>query len=628
MKNIICTLFALLMAVSSDADGLVVSSPAYVSNTATWELAPVKLEVSKKATVLHFKVVNAKWGGWSLAKAQLVAGGDTLAYRSGRIITHDSVQVLKDEPFEMGRKYEEKDVRRDSLILTFEPLPKGTLTFDCLVNNGRRNREIRGIRADGRPYPSLLPPSQPLVDDDQPLKPLSMQLGEASATIRVHGGAKLISHVYSCKIWGKSYECSPYTDSVMHYHRPAYLMEMPFFSGIGFGLTEVGLNTQFPLVMIPGETLTLDIDAPAVMARGKQIGDRQVTMRDCYRVGGTIGDINQVLLENQELMYTHFHEDAIPVCTEGESFSEWSEQLWQNFDALLRKLLSRHPDYTRRQREFLTVWVNDKYVYYRQDYAKSLKNRMRPTPVDSLVAHLDETYTLADPHFNDMLLYRDGRTFYMPARIDHIPYLEANGLGGGEVCSTLRALDYSRRMVSRMDSLKVLSDGDIRKAHPLFQAPLREYNDSIRQLLERVRLEAEKRMLPAPDVPGDRLLETIVSQHPGKAVFIDLWATWCGPCRLGIDGMEPLKKQMKDRDVVFIYLTNETSPLGIWKKQVANIPGLHYRIPEKQWKQIPGLTAIPQYYLYDRQGKRVWEHVGYSDEVLKSIEQQLSEVLK
>jgi hypothetical protein len=61
---------------------------------------------------------------------------------------------------------------------------------------------------------------------------------------------------------------------------------------------------------------------------------------------------------------------------------------------------------------------------------------------------------------------------------------------------------------------------------------------------------------------------------------------------------------------------------------VANIPGLHYRVTNDIWKQIPNLDGIPQYYLYDRNGRRQWEHEGYSDEVLKIIEQLIEKAMR
>lgn len=622
-RNVLSATCLLMLTMSAQAKSKVVDRPAYVSSTAMYELKPMKVELTKKATIVHFHVVNAKWGGWSVAEAQLVCNGDTLDFKSGRVITHDGGKVLAEEPFELGRDID-KNIQRDSLIMTFEPLPKGAERFDYIGKSGRRKREIKGIRLSEGPYPSLLPAYQPFVDDGQPLKPLKMGLGEVSATIRVHGGGTILSHNDWRTLWGKPFHCSNDDDSVIVYRCPDYLRQLPLFSGRGFGLVEVGINTQFPLVLIPNETLTLDIDLPAVTARD----NKKAKMRDTYRVGGSIGDINQVLLENQELMYMHFHKDVIPECTAEETFAEWSEQLWQNFEAFRQKLLDRHPDYTRRQREFLKIWIEDLYACYRNDYVKTLKDKMGAGRADSLMGHLKETHTLADPHFKDMLIYQGGRTFYFPAHTNHIPYLEANGMGQGEVYETLKALDYKNQLMKRMNDLEVLSDSAIMAAHPLFQTPLREYNDSIRLLVERIQQEAQKRMMPTPDVTGDKLIEHIAAQHPGKAVFFDLWATWCGPCKIGIAGMEPLKKELKNQDIVFVYLTNETSPIDEWKKQVANIPGLHYRVTDDIWKQIPNIIGIPQYYLYDRNGHRQWEQTGYDEEVLKDIKQQIEKAIK
>ncbi len=94
---------ALMLTMSAHTKNKVINRPPYVSNTAKFELRPMKVEVTTKATIVHFHVVNAKWGGWGVADARLVCKGDTLAFKSGRVITHDGTKVLAEEPFELGK---------------------------------------------------------------------------------------------------------------------------------------------------------------------------------------------------------------------------------------------------------------------------------------------------------------------------------------------------------------------------------------------------------------------------------------------------------------------------------------------------------------------------------------------
>ena len=256
---------------------------------------------------------------------------------------------------------------------------------------------------------------------------------------------------------------------------------------------------------------------------------------------------------------------------------------------------------------------------------------MRDADFEDAISKLKATYTLEDSHARDLQLFRDGRSFYLPLMPPFLEYLEANGLNHGEVYEMTKALAYAQEIGKRMKQGKVQTDSVIATVHPYFQPVLRTFNDSTRVLVERLQREAKDRIMETPDVPGSELLDYIVRQHPGKAVFFDLWATWCGPCLNGIQAMEPLKKELEGRDIVFIYITDESSPLNQWNEHVLEIPGLHYRIPSSMYRQLPwppGGGGIPQYYLYDRQGRRVWEQTGFSDDVKKEIESEIKKILQ
>jgi thiol-disulfide isomerase/thioredoxin len=248
--------------------------------------------------------------------------------------------------------------------------------------------------------------------------------------------------------------------------------------------------------------------------------------------------------------------------------------------------------------------------------------------MDSLLTRLKATFTLEDPHASDLQLFRDGRTYYATTSTGYLPYLRTNGLDSGEVYEFLAAFDKAIALGQKIKNAEVQTDSAIADIHPYFQPVLRAFNDSTRVLVERLKREAADRIMPTPDVAGDQLLQTIANQYPGKAVFFDLWATWCGPCKRGITAMEPLKEQLRDKDVVFVYLTDESSPLNEWNDYVLKIPGQHYRIPSSLWRELPNVSAIPQYFLYDRQGKQAWEQTGFGDSVLKDIESEIESILK
>ncbi|MDR0769299.1 MAG: redoxin family protein [Dysgonamonadaceae bacterium] len=126
-----------------------------------------------------------------------------------------------------------------------------------------------------------------------------------------------------------------------------------------------------------------------------------------------------------------------------------------------------------------------------------------------------------------------------------------------------------------------------------------------------------------PKVVEELVLGEIVKRYRGKIVVVDFWATWCGPCLQAFKEMAPLKESWKDKNIVFVYLTGETSPLATWNKMIPDIHGEHYRVNNNQWRYFGSslkIEAIPTYILYDRNGKQVQRYTGYpGTETLKQV---------
>lgn len=118
----------------------------------------------------------------------------------------------------------------------------------------------------------------------------------------------------------------------------------------------------------------------------------------------------------------------------------------------------------------------------------------------------------------------------------------------------------------------------------------------------------------APEVTNDVLLNEIIKPYAGKVIFIDFWNTWCAPCRSAMKEFDPVKQQYKDKEVIFLYLADESSPIKAWENMIVDISGEHYRLNDAQINYLRnkyGVTGIPSYLILNKNGEQVYFQVGF-----------------
>lgn len=159
-----------------------------------------------------------------------------------------------------------------------------------------------------------------------------------------------------------------------------------------------------------------------------------------------------------------------------------------------------------------------------------------------------------------------------------------------------------------------------------YQRTLQQANEQLLQLLENNKKKSGFTINEAGEVSNEDLFPSIIGKFKGKVLLVDFWATWCGPCRMANKVMAPMKEELKDKDIVYLYITGEVSPQKTWENMIPDIHGEHYRLTNAQWEYLSksfGIRGVPTYLIIDRKGDIKFKQTGFP-----GVEKMKEELLK
>ncbi len=133
---------------------------------------------------------------------------------------------------------------------------------------------------------------------------------------------------------------------------------------------------------------------------------------------------------------------------------------------------------------------------------------------------------------------------------------------------------------------------------------------------------------PKFSLPSDNGMVSLTALK-GKVVYVDFWATWCGPCRKSFPWMNEMNDKYKKQGLEIIAISMDSKKEKV-AKFLEKVPA-NFTIaydPEGEVADAYKVQVMPSSYIIDRNGKLIEKHYGFRTKDKSDLEKALQAALK
>jgi putative exported thioredoxin len=623
MKQLVLIVCFLLNVAYTQAQERMIEQPPF-SNWSSTSIEVDKVALSDTATVLHIKAFYRPKNWIKIASGSFLKGSDGELYplRHGIGITPD-------------QKFWMPESGQAEFKLVFPPLPKDITSIDFSEGDTEGAFKIWGIQLDGK-LPKLKLPAE-ATERTKKLTTLP--------TPKIEKGKALLE--------GQILDFEPgMSSNFTIYLRGAVNLEQKVDIKVndnGQFSSEIPVITTTPatlyagieaidFLLVPGEKTNLFINQREICRRQSKLHkDKKSNEANVYYGGylaGPSGEIAKLNFKtNIDDDYPQFikdlkdknaeevkayilnkHKEKLRQIDALKATKAYKEMLCCAVDASAASLLTFVPGIMQR------VHITN-YKLKDEQVNEYIKNNPVNLPDDFLnvlrdFPSLNTTQAMYVPLYMRLTGSPMFRTAFSKALgTDKGIYFELS-----TVADVLNGInDFTPVTEEQLAKISALST-------PVYLEAVKEKNDELLAKIEENKKKTGFTINEAGVVSNEDLFASIISKYRGHTLLVDFWATWCGPCRMANKAMIPMKEELKDRDIVYIYLTGETSPKGTWENMIPDIHGEHFRVTADQWSYLMNsfqIRGVPTYLLVDREGNITYKTTGFP-----GVDKMKSELLK